>query len=213
MTAATNFLAFLVLLAALFVLWRQSRPGRVRLFAAQSACLTVLAAVIATFSGHRDLFGVAAAFAIVKVIVIPKILSRIVLGGPARPARPGRSAGLALLAGGALIVASYVIMLPVTRVTSLPTAGAIPLAFASTLIGLFICVTGRDAFTQVLGFLVLENGIFALALLGAYGLPLLVEAGVFLDVLVIVLIMEGGVVQLRREHASLDVDRLRELRG
>jgi len=66
---------------------------------------------------------------------------------------------------------------------------------------------------QILGFLMLENGIFALALLATYGLPGLVEAGVFLDVLVVVLVVEGLVLQIRREHASLDVDRLRELRG
>ena len=58
-----------------------------------------------------------------------------------------------------------------------------------------------------------ENGVFGLALLATYGLPGIVEAGVFLDVLVIVLIMEGVVVEMRREHDSIAVDRLRELRG
>ena len=68
-------------------------------------------------------------------------------------------------------------------------------------------------FGHILGFLMLENGIFGLALLATYGLPGLVEAGVFLDVLAIVLIMEGVVVQIRRTHESIDVSRLRELRG
>jgi hydrogenase-4 component E len=213
MIALANLLAFLGLLVALLAVWRQSRPGRLRLFTLQSALLAALATVIALFSGHHDLLGVAVAFAVVKVGVIPRALARITLGAPPRPVTPGRSMGIALLVAGALVVVSYVIMLPVTTVTSLPTAGAIPLTFAAALIGLFICVTGRDAFTHILGFLVFENGVFGLALLGAYGLPLIVEAGVFLDVLVIVLIMEGVVVQLRREHASIEVDRLRELRG
>jgi hydrogenase-4 component E len=213
MIAVVNLLAFLGLIAALLVVWRQSRPGRLRLFVAQSALLAALAAVIAIFSGHWQLLGVAAAFAVIKVGVIPRVLARITLGSPVRPVTPGRSMGVALLVAGALVVVSYVIMLPVTAVTSLPTAGAIPLAFARALIGLFVCVTGRDAFTHILGFLVFENGVFGLALLGAYGLPVIVEAGVFLDVLVIVLIMEGVVVQIREEHASIDVDRLRELRG
>jgi len=132
---------------------------------------------------------------------------------PARPVTPGRSAGMSLLAAGGLIVAAYVIMLPVTAVSELPTEGGIPLAFAMALIGLFVTVTGRDALGHVLGFLMFENGIFALALLATYGLPGLVEAGVFLDVLVIVLLMEGVVLQIRREHDSIAVDRLRELRG
>ena len=134
-------------------------------------------------------------------------------GTPVRPLGPGHSSGVALLVAGALVVAAYTIILPVTATATLPTAGAIPLAFAMALIGLFVCVTGRDVLSQVLGFLVFENGIFGLALLATYGLPSLVEAGVFLDVLVIVLLMEGMVMQIRREHDSIDVDRLRELRG
>ena len=212
MIALANLLAFLGLLAALLTVWSQSRPGRLRLFAMQSALLTALAVTIALFSGHRQLLGVAAAFAVIKVGVIPRVLARITVG-TAAPVTPGRSMGTSLLVAGALVVVSYVIMLPVTAATSLPTAGAIPLAFAAALIGLFVCVTGRDAFTHILGFLVFENGVFGLALLGAYGLPVIVEAGVFLDVLVLVLIMEGMVVQIRREHASIEVDRLRELRG
>jgi len=212
MIALANLLAFLGLLAALLTVWSQSRPGRLRLFTMQSALLAALAVTIALFSGHQQLLGVAAAFAVIKVGVIPRVLARITVG-TAPPVTPGRSMGMSLLVAGALVVVSYVIMLPVTAATSLPTAGAIPLAFAAALIGLFVCVTGGDAFTHILGFLVFENGVFGLALLGAYGLPVIVEAGVFLDVLVIVLIMEGVVVQLRREHASIDVDRLRELRG
>ena len=57
------------------------------------------------------------------------------------------------------------------------------------------------------------SGLFGLALLVTYGLPGLVEAGVLLDLLVAVLIMEGVVVRIRREHDSIEVDRLQELRG
>jgi hydrogenase-4 component E len=81
------------------------------------------------------------------------------------------------------------------------------------LIGLFVCVSGRDALGHLLGFLMFENGIFGLALLATYGLPGLVEAGVFLDVLAIVLLMEGVLLRVRREHDSIEVNRLGELRG
>ena len=213
MIAVANLLAFLGLLTALLVVWRQSRPARLRLFTAQSAFLAVLACVIGVFSGHWQLLAVGVAFAGIKVVAIPRVLARMMIGVGARPVTARRSVGLHLLVAGVLVVCAYVIMLPVMAVITLPTTGAIPLAFAGALIGLFVCVTGRDAFTHILGFLVFENGVFGVALLGAYGLPILVEAGVFLDVLVIVLIMEGVVIQLRREHASMDVDRLQELRG
>jgi hydrogenase-4 component E len=213
MTSAANLLAFLGLVVTLLIVWRQSWPARLRLFVAQSLLLAALASTIGVLAQRRGLLLVAAVVIVVKGWVIPRVLARIGAGAPVRPVAPGRSSGIALLGAGALVVAAYVVMLPVTAATELPTARAIPLTFAMALIGLLLCVTGRDALGHILGFLVFENGIFGLAILATYGLPGIVEAGVFLDVLVIVLIMEAVVVQVRREHDSIDVDHLRELRG
>lgn len=213
MTTASNLLAFLGLVVTLLIVWRQSSPARLRLFVAQSLLLAILASTIGVLAQRRGLLLVAGVFVVVKAWVIPRILARIGAGAPVRPIAPGRSSGVSLLLAGGLVVAAYVIMLPVTSVAELPTEGAIPLAFAMALIGLYLCVTGRDALGHILGFLVFENGIFGLAILATYGLPGIVEAGVFLDVLVIVLIMEAVVVQVRREHDSIEVDRLQELRG
>ena len=213
MTATTNLLAFLGLVVALLLVWRQSWPGRLRLFVVQSVVLAALATTVGVLARRPGLLLVGAAFAVVKAWVIPRVLRRIAAGAPVRPVAPGRSAGIALLVAGGLVVAAYVIMLPVNAATELPTEGAIPLAFAMALIGLYLCVTGRDALGHILGFLVFENGIFGLAILATYGLPGIVEAGVFLDVLVIVLIMEAVIGQVRAEHESIEEERLRELRG
>jgi hydrogenase-4 component E len=212
-TALASLLAFLALLMALLVVWRQSWPGRLRLFVLQSVALALLAAVIGLFAGKPSLLAGALVFAVLKARIIPDALRRIARGLPVRPVAPGRSAGLRLLAAAGLVIAAYVVMLPVTATATVRTAGAVPLAFAAALIGLLVLVTGRDAFGHILGFLLFENGIFAVALVAAWGLPGLVEAGVFLDVLVIVLIMEGVVVELRREHETIEVDLLKELRG
>src|SRR2546430_16479617 len=104
-------------------------------------------------------------------------------------------------------------MLPVNAATELPTEGGIPLAFAMALIGLYLCVTGHDAFGHTLGFLVFENGIFALAILATYGLPSIVEAGGFLDVLVVVLLMGGGVAPGPRGPPPTQGGRPRGVRG
>jgi hydrogenase-4 component E len=215
MTVASNFLAFVALGITLLLVWRQSWRGRVRLFVVQSWVLSVLAVVLGILARRPALVAVGVAFAVTKTWIIPRVLRRMGHGTPLRPVAPGRSAGLPVLAAGALVVVAYAVMLPITSAvaTGVPTRSAIPLAFAIALIGLFVCVTGRDALGQVIGFLVFENGLFALALLATYGLPGIVEAGAFLEVLVLVLLMEGGLVQIRREHDSLDVDRLRELRG
>lgn len=213
MTAVSNLLAFFALAVSLLLVWRRSWRGRLRLFVAQSALLALLTAAVGALAGKRELILVAVVFLALKAWVIPRALARMAAGIPARPgAAPGQSSGVPLLVAGALVVAAYVIILPVTATATLPTASAIPLAFAMALIGLFMCVSGRDVLGHVLGFLVFENGIFCLAVLATYGLPGLVEAGVFLDVLVIVLLMEGVVMQIRREHDSIALDHLRELR-
>jgi hydrogenase-4 component E len=213
MSDLSNLLAFLGLVTTLLMVWRESRPALLRLLAVQSIVLAVQAVAIAAFTGRRGLLLVAAALIVVKAWWIPRALGRMGAGAPPRPLAPGRSGAIRLLVAGALVALALALILPVSASSPLPTRGGIPLAFAMVLIGLYACVTGRDAVGQILGFLMFENGIFALGLLATYGLPGLVEAGVFLDVLVVVLVVEGLVMQIRQEHASLDVDRLRELRG
>ncbi|HEV8487106.1 MAG TPA: hydrogenase, partial [Blastocatellia bacterium] len=71
----------------------------------------------------------------------------------------------------------------------------------------------RRALTQILGFLMLENSIFLLALLATYGVPFIVEIGVFLDVLVAVLIMEVFIYRIKENFDSIEVDRLGSLKG
>ncbi|HXG03532.1 MAG TPA: hypothetical protein VNO23_08990 [Candidatus Binatia bacterium] len=213
MTSATTLLAFLGLVVTLLIVWRRSWPGRLRLFVVQSLLLAALALTLGLWSGKTGLGLVAVVVAVLKGWVIPRALARIAAGTPVRPVAAGTSAGAALLTAGALVVAAYLLMLPVATRSALPTAGAVPLAFAMALIGLLVTVTGRDAFGHILGFLMLENGLFSLALVATYGLPSIVEAGVFLDVLAIVLIMEGVAARVRQEHDSIEVDRLRELRG
>jgi hydrogenase-4 component E len=213
MKALTDFLAFVGLVTSLLMVWTASRHSGLRLLAAQSIILAAEAVAIAAFARRPALLLVALALIVVKAWWIPRALGRMVVGVPRRPVTPGRSAGVRLLVAGALVVVAYVLILPVSINSPLPTRDGIPLAFAMALVGIYACVTGRDAFGQILGFLMFENGIFALGLLATYGLPGLVEAGVFLDVLVVVLVAEGLVMQIRQEHASLDVDVLRELRG
>jgi hydrogenase-4 component E len=156
---------------------------------------------------------VAAAVLVLKAWVIPRALRAAAAGLPPRPTAVPVRASVALLMAGALVIVAYVVMLPVAAASRLPTASAIPLAFAVILIGLLVCVTAQRALSQVLGFLVFENGIFLFAVLTTYGVPAIVEAGVLLDVLVVVLLLTGVIVQIRQEHDSIDLDRLRELRG
>jgi hydrogenase-4 component E len=193
---------------------RNSLAGQVRMFAVQSGILAALAGVVASFGGRLELFGVAAVLTIIKVIVIPNVLNRTVARiGMQRAVAPylGTSATLAVCA--VLVVIAFTAMSPITGSDPLPTADGIPLAFAGVLIGLFTTVNRRRALTQILGFLMLENSIFMIALLATYGVPLIVEIGVFLDVLVAVLILEVFVYRIKQNFDSIDVKQLGVLRG
>jgi len=200
-TTASNLLAFVGLVVTLAIVWRQSWPGRLRLFAAQSLVLAALAGTLGLLAGRPRLLLVALVFLVVKAVVIPRVLRRIGAGMPVRPVTPGKSSGVALLVAGGLFAGSVQDARAEDHGTSPPAQN-----------WSFSGPKGTFDRGHILGFLVFENGIFGLALLATYGLPGIVEAGVFLDVLVIVLIMEAVVGEVRREHESIDEQRLRELR-
>lgn len=209
-----NLLSFLFLVMSFLLIIRNSLAGQVRMFAIQSGVLAALAAVVAYFGGSRALFGVAVAFAIIKVIVIPNVLTRTVTKiGMQRAVSPYLGTSMTLGICAVLVIVAFYVMAPVTASDRLPTADGIPLAFAGVLIGLFTTVNRRRALTQILGFLMLENSIFMIALLATYGVPLIVEIGVFLDVLVAVLILEVFVYRIKENLDSIDVKRLGALRG
>ncbi len=210
----SNLLSFIFLTMSFLLIVSGSLAGQVRMFAAQSAVLATLAAVVAYFSGRRELLGVAVVFVIVKVIVIPSVLNRAVGKlGIQRAVAPYLNTSVTLGVCAALVIFAFYVMTPVTATNRLPTADGIPLAFAGVLIGFFTTVNRRRALTQILGFLMLENSIFLLALLASYGVPLIVELGVFLDVLVAVLILEIFVYRIKENFDSIDVKNLGSLRG
>jgi hydrogenase-4 component E len=209
-----NLLSFLFLLMSFLLIVRNSLAGQVRMFAVQSGILAALAAVVALFGGRLELFGVAAVFTIIKVIVIPNVLNRAVARiGMQRAVAPYLGTSTTLAVCAVLVVIAFTAMSPITGSDPLPTADGIPLAFAGVLIGLFTTVNRRRALTQILGFLMLENSIFMIALLATYGVPLIVEIGVFLDVLVAVLILEVFVYRIKQNFDSIDVKQLGVLRG
>jgi hydrogenase-4 component E len=213
LSKAVNLLAFAALGLTILLIIRTSLEGQVRVFALQSFVLALLAALISIYSGSLELFGVSAALLVVKGLLIPRVLNRAVAKiGLARVAAPYLGTTPALIICGALTILSFYVMTPIAASNPLPTADAIPLAFAGVLIGFFIMVNRRRAVTQILGFLMLENGIFLLALLATYGVPFIVEMGVFLDVLVAVLIMEVFVYHIKDNFDSIDVGELGKLK-
>ncbi|HEX7231099.1 MAG TPA: hydrogenase [Candidatus Binatia bacterium] len=208
-----NLLSFAALGLTILLIVRARLEGQVRAFALQSVVLALLSVLIAIYTGSLELFAVGTALVVVKVIVIPRVLDRAVAKiGISRVAVPYLGTAPALIVCALLAIIAFYVMTPIAASNPLPTADAMPLAFAGVLIGFFIMVERRRAVTQILGFLMLENGIFLLALLTTYGVPFIVEMGVFLDVLVAVLIMEVFVYHIKDNFDSIDVGQLGNLK-
>ena len=208
-----NLLSFVAFGLTILLIVRARLEGQVRVFALQSFVLAFLSVLIAIYTGSFQLFGVGVALVIVKVVVIPRVLNRAVAKiGISRVAAPYLGTAPALIVCVLLAIIAFYVMTPIAASNPLPTADAMPLAFAGVLIGFFIMVDRRRAVTQILGFLMLENGIFLLALLTTYGVPFIVEMGVFLDVLVAVLIMEVFVYHIKDNFDSIDVGELGKLK-
>jgi hydrogenase-4 component E len=186
MTAASA-----MLLLALVVLWRRHVAAYITAFRTQSIALAFVGIVVAWYGNVPELFVVGLMILALKGWIVPRLLSGIEARREGvRELQPLVNTETSLLISGALAVAAYEISRPLAEVMNLATRGGLPIALALIFVSLFIVVSRREAVAQIVGFLMLENGIALLALLGAYGVPLVVELGVFLDVLLGVLVMQ-----------------------
>src|SRR5215510_7419331 len=119
-----SLLSFAVVAVAFLLVWRQSLPGRLALFAVQSVLLAALAAAVAVFAGKGELALVALGVLGIKGWAIPRILARVAPARP-RPAGPARSPAGLLLGAAVLVVVAYAVLLPVAREARLPTASGL----------------------------------------------------------------------------------------
>ncbi len=201
------------LLFGLILLWRRSVHSYVSAFACQSAALAFVTVLVAWFSGDWALYFVGVLLVAVKVVAIPRVLrdmERRFAGE--RETRPYVNAAASVLVGALLVIIAYIVMRPLVAISQLPTRGAMPLALGLVFIGLFVVVSRKKALTQIIGFLMLENGVALLAVLGTYGIPLIVELGVFLDLLMGFLVMQVFVYRIHETFESIDVEQLNRLR-
>ena len=207
------FGASLVLLGGIALLWRRSLDAYIKAFRWQSMVLSVMFVLVGYAGNDPQLYAMAVFFFVLKVIVIPRYLRRLEQRVRAeRESQPYVNIATSLIISGLLVLLAYAVTRPLVAVSQLPTRGALPLAMALIFVGLFVVVTRRKALTQVVGFLVLENGIALLAMLGTYGIPLIIELGVFLDVLMGFLVMQVFVYHIHGTFESMDVEQLNRLK-
>jgi hydrogenase-4 component E len=202
-----------MLLTAMIVLWRKGIPAYITAYRWQAWLLAGVTGAVAYFAGERHLYSVVGLLLVLKGVAIPMLLRTMQRRfGTQREASPYVNTGTSLLLASVLVLFAYLLARPWMAVTQLPTRGGLPLAMALLFVSLLIVVSRKKAITQVIGFLMLENAITLLAVVGTYGVPMLVELGVFLDALLGFLVMQIFMYRIHETFNTLDVEQLTRLR-
>ncbi|MGH7220658.1 MAG: hydrogenase [Nitrospiraceae bacterium] len=199
----------LLLLTCFAIVAQRRLSACVDLFALQSAFLAATAALVAFLTGIHHIYIAAGLTVIIKVFVIPRILKKVVARlNVTRELVMNINVPSGLLICGGLVMLAFFITQPIIPLGFQLTRDSLAIALAIVLIGFFTMIARKKAVTQVMGFLVMENGLFLGASAAAYGMPLIVELGVFFDVLVGVLIVGIYAHQLQDAFDSVDTSKL-----
>ena len=204
--------AGVVLAGAVLALWRKDLRALISVLALQGAALSTLAAVLAVHDGDVGLGVVAGVVLLAKGLVIPGLLARVVRADPeSRETAPLMNVPASLVTAAVLVVLSYLVSGRLTTLFPDALTRLAPLGLATVLVGFFVLVTRRKAVSQIVGLLLVDNGVALVAFLLTAGVPLLVELGASLDVLLVVVVLQVLATTMRARFGHVDLDQLREL--
>lgn len=208
-----SFLAALVLLTAFGMLVQRRMYGLIHLFAWQGLFLSISTAIVGFVAGKHHLYISSVLTLSLKVVLLPYILHVLILRLKIqKEVETIVNVPLTMLIGIALVILSYHLTAPVRELSTLVTRSTLAVALATVMIGLLMMITRRHAVTQIIGFLAMENGLFFAATSATYGMPLVVELGVALDVLIAAFIFGIFFFHIHTTFDSLDVERMARLK-
>ena len=213
-SSAVNLLAGLFLLSALAAVIQRRVAGAILGYAWNSRALAAIAAVVARVTHERHIWIAAVLVLAIKGFLIPRLLRRTARGGRAREeAEPFVGATAAMLLCGVLVVIGFTQTRELFGASHTILASCLPVSLAVALVGLFQMVGHRAALAQVVGLVLIENAIFLAAISLTSGMPLVVEMGVLLDVLVGVALLGFFVARIEESFESADTSLLTSLKG
>jgi hydrogenase-4 component E len=202
-----------VLLLSFALLFQRRLFGVLKAFALQAVVLALLAAWQAYAQAAPHLYITAGIALLFKAIVIPYALHRIVDKlGIHRTVEIVIGIGPTMMAAVALVWLSILLVLPATFAAAALTRENLTLALSVVLLGLLMMISRRNAVTQVVGFMSLENGLI-LAAVGVKGMPLVVEMSIAFSVLVAFIVFGIFFFHIRERFDSLDIPYLESFRG
>ena len=208
----SSFSVFLFLTVLLLAVARRISTS-ILLFSLQSAVIT--AEVLATAFEEKlpEAYIVGALVLVIKVILIPRAFFSLTKRlKTVRDVKASTSPAQSVFAVAAIIYLSYAAVHSYGQAVHVPD-DALAAAVSLILTGAFLMVSRKKALMQMLGLLVLENGIFLAALITTFGMPLVIEIGIFFDILIGLLLMGIFTFRISDTFEHLDVSKLRRLRG
>jgi len=206
------FAAGLLLLS--FAMLSERRTQRlVTLFAWQGAVLFASTLLVAYSAALREVYYSAALTLVLKVIVLPWILLRLIRRlGAEWDSELLVNIPVTMLLGLGLVIFAFGLAQPISTLATTITRNTLGIALAVILLAFLMMITRRKAITQVVGFLAMENGLFFAATSATYGMPMVIELGIALDVLVGMLILGVFFFQIREQFDSLDLQHMETLK-
>jgi hydrogenase-4 component E len=212
-TRMITLMAAAMLVIQLLIVGQRLLPTAIRLFSLQSFFLACLANTVAYFNHARHIYIAAALTLLLKVIVMPLFLQRVVKRtSETAEVESYLNTPVSILICGGLTLMGYMVAHPFIK-PHYRGYSTLAVATALFLMGFFLMMNRRKAISQVVGLLTAENGLFLAAISLTYGMPLIVELGIFFDVLIAVMIFGILVYRISEIFDSMDTSKLRRLRG
>jgi hydrogenase-4 component E len=209
----TNLFATVILMLSFAMISQRRIVSLINLFTLQGAAL-VAASVLVGYATHQpDLYVSAGLTFVLKVVLIPWLLHRVIRRLNVRwDVETLINIPTTMLVGIGLVIFSFSLALPISRLSASMAGGSLGIALACVLLSFMMMITRSKAVPQVIGFLSMENGLIFAATAVTNGMPMIVEIGIALDVLVGVLILGVFMFQIREQFDSLDIHNLETLK-
>lgn len=210
----TTALAVLMLVIEFGMLQATLLRAQVRLYAAQSVVISVLAVVVAFARGVPELYALAAFSVLLKVVAVPLVMLRL-LRRTNQEIASSRALGVASMVLLAMAVAAFGFFASARFQLGSPVlpAAALAVAVAIILVSFVLMIVRRDVASQAIGFFALENGVSLASLVVAAGLPLILEVAFLFDLLVAVVVFAVLIRVHHEQSESLSTEALTELQG
>ncbi|MBI5920321.1 MAG: formate hydrogenlyase [Betaproteobacteria bacterium] len=208
-----NLLAAVLLLLSFAMLGQRRILSLINLFMAQGAVLCASTATVALVTGQKHLYWSALITLVLKVLLLPWILHRLIRRLNVKwDIETLFNIPTTMLIGIVLVIFSFNLALPISELAGTVSRSTVGIAMASVMLSFLMMITRSKAVPQVIGFLAMENGLFFAATSATYGMPMVVELGIALDVLVGMVILGVFFFQIREQFDSLDIRHLEQLK-